>query len=128
MTGRLLIMFLIVRLLTSVTFSLSPSRSPLPLFASLTDTHIRPHTYTLFCKHRVSTSKASLPLISLITQTVCCSTPPSSAAWGNGRNETGEKGKGRQRGRFIHSGGLICSERCCFGSKNFPLTCVQLIL
>lgn len=40
-------MFLIVRLLTSVTFSLSPSRSPLPLFASLTDTHIRPHTYTL---------------------------------------------------------------------------------
>lgn len=86
------------------------------------------HIHTLFCKHRVSTSKASLPLISLITQTVCCSTPPSSAAWGNGRNETGEKGKGRQRGRFIHSGGLICSERCCFGSKNFPLTCVQLIL
>ena len=89
--------------------------------------HTLAHIRTPFSELRVPTSKASLPLISLITQTVR-STPPSSTVPGIEKNETGEKGKGRQRGRFIHLGGLICSERCCFGSKNFPLTRVQLIL
>lgn len=47
MTGRLLIMFLIVRLLTSVTFSLSPPLPPPPApSASLTHTYIRTHAYT----------------------------------------------------------------------------------
>lgn len=107
---------------------LSPSVLHLPA-PCLCPHNKQPHTQTptTFSELRVPTSKASLPLISLITQTVC-STPPSSTAPGNEKNEMGKKGTRRQRGRFIHLGGLICSERCCFGSKNFPLTRVQLIL
>lgn len=111
--------------LQSFIFPPSPPLAP----ASPTYTYTHSHTlHTLFWR-RVPTSKASLPLISLITQTVRSSTSPSSTARREWKEWDGaKKGKGRQRGRFIHLGGLICSERCCFGSKNFPLTRVQLIL
>lgn len=111
----------------SPSLFLLPHCPLLPLPASLTHTYMHLHTYT-HCsasvesplpKHLCHLSLSSLKLFR-------SSTPPSSVAQGDEKNEMGEKGKGR--GRFIHSGGLICSERCCFGSKNFPLTRVQLIL
>lgn len=123
-TGRLLIMFLIIRLLASVTFSLSSLRL-LPL-SPPTHTYAHSHRHVLWFSIRsVPTSKASLPLISLITQTVRSSSPssPSSASsmvLGNEKNEPGGN-QGREDGGddlFIF-GRFICSERCCFGSKNF---------
>lgn len=100
---------------------LSPSVFHLPApRLSQTHTFTLSHAYTHCSAFAESpTSKASLPLSCLITQTVCRSTPSSAAQ--RDRTERGKwKGMGRQRGWFIHSGGLICSERCCFGSKNFP--------
>lgn len=69
-------------------------------------THTYTHSCTLLSRRRVPTSKASLPLISLITQTVCSSTPPSSAARGN---EKSEKGEGEDRGddSFIREGSYV---------------------
>lgn len=131
MTGRLLIMFLILSLLTSVTFSVSSSLS-LPLSLSVppnTHRHTVAHMNTLFCrsaesplpKHLCHLSPSSLKLFA-----VALFLPQRRR--GNERNEMGKKGQGRQSGQFIHSRRLICSERRCFGSKNFPLTRVQLIL
>lgn len=71
---------------------------PLPASPKHIPLHSRTHIHTLFFSRRVPTSKASLPLFCLITQTVCRSTPPSSAARGTEQDEESEKGKGRQRG------------------------------
>lgn len=72
---------------------LQSSASP----AELTHTYTLSRIRTLFCSCRVPTSKASLPLISLITQTVCSSTPPSPVAQWN-EKEMGAKGKEKTEG------------------------------
>lgn len=67
------------------------------------------HTHTLFRRSAESPlSKASLPLISVITQTVCRSTPPSSAArWK--RNKTDGEGQEEDRAddSFIREGSYV---------------------
>lgn len=111
-TGRLLIMFIIIRLLTSVTFTLSSFYSP-PL--SLL-THTYPHLLLLaLCPHFQSISATYLSHHSnrLLQHSSFLYT-----VWGNEKNEAGGKGKRRRRGQFVHLGGLICSERCCFGSTK----------
>lgn len=82
------------------------------------------HTHTALL---VPTSKASLPLISLITQAVC-NRPPSSRAQGNEKEMGGgKKKKEEENGPSIHPGGVIASKRRCFGSKTFTPACVRLI-
>lgn len=86
------------------------------------NTHTRTHTHSVLlaqCPHFQSISATYLSHHSN------CSLQHSSFLYGVGEWKEWEW---RRRGRSVHLGGLICSERCCFGSKNFPLTCVQLIL
>lgn len=116
-TGRPLIMFVIARRLTSVTFSLSSFRS---LFLPPPHSRSRAPSCTLCFRCRtVPTSKASLPLIFVITQTVHSSTPPSPPAWENEKDEMAGNGEGEDGGDDLFVfGGLMRSERCCFGSRN----------
>lgn len=77
------------------------------------------HTLCFSC-HTVPTSKASPPLIFLITQTVhYYSSSSSHSSVREWKGWDGWKwGWRRRRGRFVRFGGLMRSERCCFGSRN----------
>lgn len=77
---------------------------PLPVSAP---PNTRSHTLCFFC-HTVPTSKASPPLIFLITQTVHSSTPSSSPVWGNEKDEMAENGEGEDGGdNLFVFGGLV---------------------
>lgn len=83
---------------------------PLSLPASLTHIYTLLHTQThCSASAEVPTSKASLPLISLITQTVRGSALPSSAGQRIEKKETREKGKGKTEGdeSFIQEGSYV---------------------
>lgn len=83
---------------------------PLSLPASLTHIYTLLHTRThCSASAEVPTSKASLPLISLITQTVRSSTPPSSSAQRIEKKEKREKGRGKTEGdeSFIQEGSYV---------------------
>lgn len=111
-TERLLIMSEIARQLTSVTFSLSSFHS---LFLSLSLVHslfFLPH-----CPHFQSI------LTTYLSHHSNCSLRHSSSSFhssvGEWKGWDGWKwGRGRRRGRFVRFGGLMRSERCCFGSRN----------
>lgn len=80
--------------------------------------HTRTHTHSVLlaqCPHFQSISATYLSHHSN------CSLQHSSFLYGvRERKEwdEGERGKWRRRGWSVHLGGLICSERCCFGSKK----------
>lgn len=76
------------------------------------NTHTRTHTHSVLlaqCPHFQSISATYLSHHSN------CSLQHSSFLYGVGEWKEWEW---RRRGRSVHLGGLICSERCCFGSKK----------
>lgn len=94
--------------------------------------YVLPHALSCalcFCCRTVPASKASLPLIFLITQTVHSSTPPSSPTWGNEKDEMAGNGEGEDGGDDL----FVLEDSCVVkgvasAAESFPVTCIQLIL
>lgn len=100
----------IARQLTSVTFGLLSLHSR---FLSLSLVHsVFPATLSPLPKHPHHLSSSSLKLFTPALLPL--------PLWRGGMKRVRwlEMGMGKRTGRFVRFGGLMRSERCCFGSKN----------
>lgn len=116
-TGRLRIMTLITRRLTSVTSSLSSFHS---LFLPW---HVLPHalSYALFLLPHCPRFQSIVATYLSHHSNCSLQRSPFLSDMGEWKGWDGwewGRGRGRRRGRFVRFGGLMRCERCCFGSRN----------